>query len=55
MTRIVRSMIKETDSSPKVIATGGLSELMYHVAETIETIDPDLTLKGLQIIGSYIK
>ncbi len=52
---MVSRMIKETDSSPKVIATGGLSELMYHVAETIEVIDPDLTLKGLQIIGSYIK
>ena len=52
---MVRRMIKETNSSPKVIATGGLSELMYHVAETIEVIDSDLTLKGLQIIGSSIK
>ena len=52
---MVRRMIKETDSTPKIIATGGLSKVMYHVAETIEIIDPDLTLEGLRIIGGYIK
>jgi len=52
---MVKRMIKEINSIPKVIATGGLAGLIYGVAETIETIEPDLTLEGLQIIGSYIK
>lgn len=48
---IVNRMIKEMGSRPKVIATGGLAKLMSDVSDTIEAIEPDLTLHGLRIIG----
>jgi type III pantothenate kinase len=35
-----------------VIATGGLARLMSNVSETIERIEPGLTLEGLRIIGA---
>jgi len=48
---IVRRMKKEMDSDPKVIATGGLAVLLSNVSETIESVEPDLTLNGLKIIA----
>lgn len=48
---IVKRMIKEMGSRPKVIATGGLAKLMSDVTDTIDAIEPDLTLHGLRIIG----
>lgn len=36
--------------STKVIATGGNSELMKRYAKSIQNVDEDLTLKGLQLI-----
>jgi type III pantothenate kinase len=48
---IVKRMKAEMGSSPKVIATGGLAELICSVSDTIEAIEPDLTLYGLQIIS----
>lgn len=48
--RIVRLMKKELSDQAKVIATGGLAELVADDSETIETIDPFLTLKGLLLI-----
>jgi type III pantothenate kinase len=48
---MVRRMKKEMATIPKVIATGGLSRLMYKVSETIESIEPDLTLEGLRLIA----
>lgn len=48
---MVRRIKDEMGSSPRVIATGGLAELMNHVAETIEAVEPDLTLQGLRIIS----
>jgi type III pantothenate kinase len=52
---MVRRMTKEmSPPSPKVIATGGLARLMLDVSETIEAIEPILTLEGLKIISSHI-
>jgi type III pantothenate kinase len=52
---IVYRMKKEMASSPKVIATGGLARLMADISETIEKIEPDLTLEGLKLIGDAIE
>jgi type III pantothenate kinase len=49
---IVRRMEKEMGSNPKVIATGGLASLIHHVSETIEVVEPSLTLEGLRIISA---
>ena len=51
---MVRRMKKEMNANPKVIATGGLSRLMQNVTETIESIEPDLTLEGLRLIGDRL-
>jgi type III pantothenate kinase len=48
---IVRRMKIEMQTTPRVIATGGLAELMYQVSETIEAVEPALTLEGLRIIS----
>ena len=48
---MVRRMKSEMGTAPAVIATGGLAELMHHVSETIESVEPDLTLEGLRIIA----
>ena len=34
-----------------MIATGGLAPLMKDVSETIETVEPSLTLEGLRILS----
>jgi type III pantothenate kinase len=49
---IVKRMQIEMGSKPKIVATGGLAALIRHVSETIETIEPDLTLEGLLIISN---
>jgi len=51
---IVRRMRIEMDIKPKVISTGGLAELMYQVSETIEVVEPTLTLEGLRIISNSL-
>lgn len=51
---MVRRMKAEMETTPKVIATGGLATLINDVAETIEAIEPDLTLRGLRIISEHI-
>ena len=48
---MVGRMKREMDTSPKVIATGGLAELMYNVSKVIETVEPTLTLEGLRILS----
>jgi len=52
---IVRRIKKELTPAPKVIATGGLAELMAKESETIEAVEPHLTLEGLKIIYDKTK
>ncbi|CAM4517040.1 type III pantothenate kinase [Paenibacillus endophyticus] len=47
---IVKRIRTEFGVSPRVIATGGLAELIAAESETIEEVDPLLTLEGLRII-----
>lgn len=47
---IVRRICKEFNVQPKVIATGGLAELISGESETIDRVDSLLTLEGLRII-----
>jgi len=47
---IVNRIKKEFNVQPRVIATGGLAELIYAESETIERVDSMLTLEGLRII-----
>jgi type III pantothenate kinase len=51
---IVRRMQKEMGTDPKVIATGGLADLLFDVSDTIEVVEPALTLEGLRIIANQI-
>ena len=44
---------EEMERPPKVIATGGLAGLIAKVSQSIEVVEPDLTLEGLRIIGEY--
>jgi type III pantothenate kinase len=48
---IVGRIQKEMGGALKVVATGGLAPLMQNVSETIETVEPALTLEGLRILG----
>lgn len=47
---IVQRMREEFSSSAKVIATGGLAGLIADESRTVETVNPLLTLQGLQLI-----
>jgi type III pantothenate kinase len=47
---IIAKIKKEMTSSAKVLATGGLAPLIAGTCDCIETIEPNLTLKGLSII-----
>ncbi|MFC5406846.1 type III pantothenate kinase [Cohnella soli] len=47
---ISRRIAKEFNVTPRIIATGGLAELIAVESETIELVDPLLTLEGLRII-----
>lgn len=51
---LVKRMSKEMGSNPKIVATGGLAPLINHVSETIEVVEPDLTLEGLRIISETL-
>lgn len=48
---MVQRMKSEMGGDVKVIATGGLALLMHRVAQSIETVEPLLTLDGLRIIA----
>ena len=47
---IVLKMKEEVGTDPYVIATGGLSGLIYKQSETINEVDEFLTLRGLKIL-----
>lgn len=47
---IVRRMAKEFFTPPLVVATGGFASLIARESETIDRVNPLLTLEGLQII-----
>lgn len=51
---IVTRMRFEMETQAKVVATGGLAMLMHDVSETIESVEPGLTLEGLRIISRRI-
>ncbi|MFR8974900.1 MAG: type III pantothenate kinase [Eubacteriales bacterium] len=57
MVDAIVSRIKKEIGTPEmlVIATGGLSTLIAKESETIQTIDKNLTIKGLKIIYDRIK
>jgi len=47
---IVRRIVKEWGEKPVVIATGGLAGTIAEFSETIDLVEPDLTLQGLAAI-----
>ncbi|UVI30381.1 type III pantothenate kinase [Paenibacillus spongiae] len=47
---IVGRIRREFKVAPRVVATGGLAELIASESETIELVDPLITLEGLRII-----
>ncbi|MFZ5646139.1 MAG: type III pantothenate kinase [Bacillota bacterium] len=47
---IVARMKKEFTGNPMVVATGGLAELIAQESQTIDRVDPLLTLTGLRVI-----
>ncbi|GGF35567.1 type III pantothenate kinase [Halobacillus andaensis] len=47
---VVRRMKETAESTPTVVATGGLASLIGDESRTIDVIDPYLTLKGLNKI-----
>ncbi|MBM6998311.1 type III pantothenate kinase [Paenibacillus sp. DXFW5] len=47
---IVERIAREMGEKPKVIATGGLAELIASETRTIEEVNSQLTLEGLRII-----
>ena len=49
---IVERLKKRHSKKARIIATGGLSRLIGPYCETVDEIDPELTLKGLMLIGS---
>ena len=55
-TELVKGMIKrfkeELSSDASVIGTGGLANVVQKESSVFDTVDPDLTLKGLQIVHS---
>ena len=47
---MVRRIGAELGARPVVLATGGLSHLMFRVCETLDHHEPDLTLVGLRLV-----
>ena len=47
---MVRRISDELDERPVVLATGGLSHLMFRVCDTLDHHEPDLTLIGLRLV-----
>ncbi len=47
---LIKKLSAEFAETPQVIATGGMSELVAPYTESIQIVDPMLTLKGLYIL-----
>lgn len=47
---IVKRMKQEVATDPLVVATGGLAEQIAQASDTIDSVDPQLTLDGLLLI-----
>ena len=47
---MVERISRELGADPIVIATGGLSHLMYDICESFDHHEPDLTLIGLRLV-----
>ena len=47
---ILRRMIEELGSAPRVVATGGLAPLIATASDLIEVVDLTLTLDGLRLV-----
>ena len=47
---IVRRMKVELEAEAKVVATGGLANLIAQQSRTIDIVEPFITLEGLRII-----
>lgn len=47
---IVRRMIAELGEKPKIVATGGLANLIAEGSEIVETVDENLMLEGLRLV-----
>jgi len=46
---------QETGGGARVLATGGLAPLMADVCESIDVVEPDLTLEGLRLIDALLQ
>lgn len=49
---IVERLKKRCGKGCRVVATGGMARLIGPYCKTVDNIDPDLTLKGLNLIGN---
>ena len=47
---LINKLSAEFAETPQVIATGGMAELIAPYTESIQIVDPMLTLKGLNIL-----
>ncbi|MFH1090881.1 MAG: type III pantothenate kinase [Pseudomonadota bacterium] len=47
---LVNRIKAEVQTSPLVVATGGLASLVASISETIDEVLPDLTIEGLRLI-----
>lgn len=47
---LIRRMSAELDAKPKVVATGGLAEVIARETDAIDVVEPYLTLEGLRML-----
>lgn len=52
---IVSRIKSQMETTPMVLATGGLAPLMANVAQSIQTVELSLTLEGLRIISDALE
>ncbi len=52
---MVERMVREMNTRPRVIATGGLAPLISGLSNTIEQVEPSLTLDGLKLISNELQ